>query len=338
MDDAALPQLFGGLIAVALWVYALTGGADFGGGVWDLLASGPRKMAQRQLIAKAISPIWEANHVWLILVVVLLFVAFPVAFAAILTALHVPLVAMLVGITLRGAAFVFRSYGPETPGWQKWGAVFAIASAVTPVLLGVVLGAVSSGALQLNAQRQVQTDFVSEWLALFPWALGAMVLALFAWLAAVYLCVEAEDRQLQDDFRFRAVAANLAFGVTAGLAALASPHGAPHLGQVLLGTPHAWLMQGVTAAVALLAIAALLQRLFRLARALAIVQVTLVVAAWVVAQNGQLLVGQLGLSEAAAPASVLRPIAWTLVAGAALLVPAFVWLYRVFKGKPPAEE
>ncbi len=331
MDDAALPQVFGALIAVALLVYALTGGADFGGGVWDLLASGPRKAAQRQLIAGALGPIWEANHVWLILVVVLLFVAFPVAFAAIMTALHVPLVAMLVGITLRGAAFVFRSYGPSTPAWGRWGVVFAMASTATPVLLGVVLGAVSSGALQLDAQRQVQTDFVSEWLALFPWALGAMVLALFAWLAAVYLCVEARDPQLQDDFRFRAVGANLAFGVTAGLAALATPRGAPHLSMVLLGTPLAWLMQGVTAAVALLAIVALLRRLFRVARALAVLQVTLVVAAWAVAQNGQVLVGQLGLSEAAAPPSILRPVAWTLVAGAALLVPAFLWLYRVFK-------
>lgn len=332
LDAAALPTLptlFGALIAVALWVYALTAGADFGGGVWDLLARGPRKDAQRQLIARAIGPIWEANHVWLILVVVLLFVAFPPAFAAILTALHVPLVAMLMGITLRGAAFVFRSYGPATGPWQRWGTVFAVSSAVTPILLGVVLGAVSSGALRLGPDLTVQTDFASEWLAPFPWALGVMVLALFAWLAAVYLCVAADDPDLQDDFRRRAVAANLVFGAAAGAAALASIQGAPHLFQVLFGSARAWLMQAVTAFVALLAVAALLRRLFRLARALAVVQVTLVVAAWVVAQDGQLLVGQLGLAQAAAPTSILAPVAVALALGSLLLVPAFAWLYRL---------
>src|SRR5688500_9634404 len=101
------------LVAATIWlalvVYALSGGADFGGGVWDLFSAGPRAAAQRALIANAVAPIWEANHVWLIVAVVMLFVAFPTAFAAMSIALHVPLTLMLLGIVFRGTAFVFRS-------------------------------------------------------------------------------------------------------------------------------------------------------------------------------------------------------------------------------------
>src|SRR6476646_8108504 len=105
-----LPEVAAWIIVVALNAYVLFAGADFGGGVWDLLASGPRRQQQRDLIAHAIGPIWEANHVWLIVVVVMLFVCFPAAWAALSIALHVPMTVMLIGIVLRGSAFTFRSY------------------------------------------------------------------------------------------------------------------------------------------------------------------------------------------------------------------------------------
>jgi cytochrome d ubiquinol oxidase subunit II len=119
------------IVVVALNAYVLFAGADFGGGVWDLLASGPRRQQQRDLIARAIGPIWEANHVWLIVVVVVLFVCFPPAFAAFGTVLHIPLSLMLIGIVLRGSAFVFRaySYGPRSEQ-RRWGRVFAVSRAV----------------------------------------------------------------------------------------------------------------------------------------------------------------------------------------------------------------
>jgi len=124
----SLADALAGIILVALTAYVLLGGADFGGGVWDLLASGPRKARQRDLIAHAIGPVWEANHVWLILAVVLLFTCFPPAFARMAIALHVPLTLMLIGIVLRGSAFVFESYG------GGGGRVFAVASLVTPMV------------------------------------------------------------------------------------------------------------------------------------------------------------------------------------------------------------
>jgi len=104
----AAADILGAAMLAALVFYVLLGGADFGGGIWDLLASGPRAREQRAAIEHAIGPIWEANHVWLILVIVVLFTGFPPAFAAISIALFVPLVLLLVGIVLRGAAFTFR--------------------------------------------------------------------------------------------------------------------------------------------------------------------------------------------------------------------------------------
>ncbi|MCB9653149.1 MAG: cytochrome d ubiquinol oxidase subunit II [Deltaproteobacteria bacterium] len=335
--DLDLPLVFGALIGIALLVYALTGGADFGGGVWDLLASGPRKERQRTLIAHAIGPIWEANHVWMILVVVLLFVAFPVGFAALMTALHIPVVLMLIGITLRGAAFVFRAYGPTTSRWRRWGVVFAASSVVTPILLGVILGAVTSGSLRLDEKQHVITDFFSEWCAPFPWALGFMMLSLFAYLAAVYLTIESDEPELRADFSRRALFANAAFGLSAAVAALTAKTGAPHLFAILAGTPRAWLMQGVTAIVALSAMAGLIYGRFRLVRVLAIVQTTLVWSAWMVAQNGWLLVNSLALDHAASPATFLAPALIALALGSLALVPAFVFLFWVFKANPTGE-
>ena len=134
-----LPDLLAGIIFVALNAYALLGGADFGGGVWDLLAAGPRKERQQQLIAEAIGPVWEANHVWLILAIVLLFTCFPPAFARLGTLLHIPLSLVLIGIVLRGSAFTFWRYGGGghgDPAQRHWGVTFAVASLVTPLLLG----------------------------------------------------------------------------------------------------------------------------------------------------------------------------------------------------------
>src|SRR6266571_88127 len=142
-----LADVVAGIIFAALNVYALLGGADFGGGVWDLLATGPRKQRQRELIADAIGPVWEANHVWLILALVLLFTCFPTAFARLGTLLHIPLSLVLIGIVLRGSAFTFWRYGGHGDEEQRrWGVVFAVASLITPLLLGTTVGAIASGA------------------------------------------------------------------------------------------------------------------------------------------------------------------------------------------------
>ena len=174
-----------GVLLVALTIYVLTGGADYGGGVWDLLATGPRAHLQRDVLEQAIGPIWEADHVWLILVIVLLFTAFAPAFGAIMIGLHVPLTLMLVGIVMRGSAFSFRSYGGGgNRADREWGRVFAIASIVTPLLLGIVLGAIAAGRVRAHPDRLA--DFFLPWMTPFCFAMGLFALVIFAYLAACY--------------------------------------------------------------------------------------------------------------------------------------------------------
>src|SRR5438094_10345749 len=128
-----LEVMTAGIILASLTFYVLLGGADYGAGFWKLLARGPRSPAQRRLIDEAIGPIWEANHVWLILVVTVLFTAFPAGFARIVTALHVPILVLLLGIVLRGTAFTFRAHDPEPASRRRWGAVFSSASLLAPI-------------------------------------------------------------------------------------------------------------------------------------------------------------------------------------------------------------
>ncbi|HEY9430604.1 MAG TPA: cytochrome d ubiquinol oxidase subunit II [Blastocatellia bacterium] len=327
----SIEVLISGAIMVSLTFYALLGGADFGGGVWDLFASGPRKRAQRELIAEAIGPVWEANHVWLILVVVLLFTTFPPAFAEIATALHIPLTLMLIGIVLRGSAFTFRSYDRKTDDVQRrWGRVFSMTSLITPVLLGVAVGAISSGRIR-GEYSDFAAAFVSPWLAPFPFAVGFFALALFAFLAAVYLTVEASDETLREDFRLRALASAVAVGVMALTVFLLAENGATVIRRRLTLSWWTWPLQISTAVCAVCAIYALWARQFRRARFYAAAQVTLILWGWGGAQYPYLIVPDVTIYNSAAPAITLRLVWWALLAGSALLFPSLYYLFRVFK-------
>jgi cytochrome d ubiquinol oxidase subunit II len=314
-----LAELLAGIILVALTAYVLLGGADFGGGVWDLLASGPRKHQQRDLVAHAIGPVWEANHVWLILAIVLLFTCFPKAFARIAIALHVPLTLMLIGIVLRGSAFVFQTYGG---GGRR---TFAIASLVTPVLLGVCVGAVAAGAIGLEGGAWgsgFHVLYVAPWLTAFALAVGLFTLTCFAFLAAVYLTLEAQETDLQEDFRQRALLSGVWVLMMAGLGLALAPHGN-------LVEPR---MVAVTGAAALTAFWALWRRRYRVARVAAAAEVTLILWGWAVAQFPFLLPPDLPIELAAAPRATLRLVLVAVIAGAIVLFPSLYYLFRVFKG------
>src|SRR4051812_21267512 len=264
----------------ALVLYVLLGGADYGGGVWDLFAFGRRARAQRALIAEAISPVWEANHVWLILVIVVLFTAFPPAFAAIATALHIPLTLMLIGIVLRGTAFTFRTYDVQRDDVQRrWSLVFSIASSITPILLGTILGAIASGTIRVE-NGSVTRGFLRSWLAPFPLSVGLFALALFAFLAAVYLTVEARERELQEDFRSRALLSGVVVGLLALTVFILARTGAP---AVRAGISRTWWALGLhifTAILATSAFVALWTRRYRFARICAAAQVTMILLGW----------------------------------------------------------
>ncbi len=322
-----------GVVMVALNFYVLFAGADFGGGVWDFLASGPRRQAQRDIISHALAPIWEANHVWLILVIVLLFTCFPAAFATIAIALHIPLTLMLVGIVLRGSAFIFRSYGSDhDAAQQRWGRVFAIASIVTPVLLGMCVGAVATGGLGMTSfTGPFAEHFIWPWLTMFGVGVGLMALALFSFLAAVYLTVETEGTPLQNDFRTRALwSAAAVFVLAFGVLAL-SWRAAPMVRQGLMAGSLALPVHIVTGISAVTAIAALWTRRFKLARAAAAAQVTFILWGWAAAQYPYLLPPTLTIEAAAAPSRTLGLVLWALAAGACVLFPSLFYLFRIFK-------
>lgn len=320
-----------GVILASLVVYALLAGADFGGGVWDLFAFGPRASRQRKVVAGAIGPIWEANHVWMIIAVVLLFTAFPTAFSVIMTALHIPVTLMLIGIVLRGSSFVFRKTAPQGEGVSStWQVVFAVSSLITPVMLGVILGAVSTPGIAYR-DGVVTGGFVRPWLTPFPWAVGLFALVLFAFLAAVYLTMETRDAELRLDFRARAlVSAGLVAGVGLGLLALA-PDAAPHVAGKLEGEPLGRVLMAGGGLSLVGAVLALWARRYVTARILAGALVTLVLAGWGYGMQPWLVAGSLTIQDTAAPAVTLRLVAWILAAGAVLLIPAFAYLYYIFK-------
>jgi cytochrome bd ubiquinol oxidase subunit II len=330
-----LATLIAAAIAVSLNAYVVSGGADFGGGVWDLLATKPRAREQRALIEHAIGPIWEANHVWLILVIVLLFTAFPAAFARLSTVLHIPLTLMLIGIVLRGSAFAFRSFDTRSDDTQqRWGRVFAVASLVTPLVLGICVGAIVSGAVREVDHRSFQDTFVRPWLAPFPLLVGVFAVVLFASLAAVYLTVDARDAVLREDFRRRAIASQILLFIVAFVVLVIGRESAPRLTFALTEGRLALVIHVFTAASAITALAALARHRYRLARAAAIGQASAILWGWVVAQLPYLVPPDLTIAATAAAPTTLRLILAALIVGLVVLIPSLRYLFRVFKSAP----
>lgn len=332
-----LEDLLAVVTLVSLILYGLMGGADFGGGVWDLLARGPSAQRQRNAIADAIAPIWEANHVWLILVIVLLFTAWPKAFGAMMTALHIPLTGMLVGIVLRGTAFVFRKYDSKKDAVQReWSRLFGISSVFTPWAQGVTLGALATGQIRFE-NGLVRTGFFAGWLTPFAIACGLFALLLFAFLAATYLTIDtSHDAEVQSAFRLRAMIAGLALAPVAALVFFTSKQGAP---EMYRGLTNWWapFLLSLTSLLALIALVALWRRQYRLARAAAIGQVTTILAGWCFAQFPYLLYPDLTINNSAAPEATLRLLVAALGLGIAVLLPSLYYLFHVFKGTRAVE-
>jgi cytochrome d ubiquinol oxidase subunit II len=261
--------------------------------------------------------------------------------------LHIPLSLMLIGIVLRGSAFTFRSYDTRRDHAQRrWGRVFSIASLVTPLLLGMMVGAIASARLRAPAwldpaaRHDFTAVYVAPWLSPFTMATGLVTLALFAFIAAVYLTMEAKEEDLREDFRRRALLAGGAVFGAAMLALLLSSHdesGAPLMWEGLLHSPWATLLQGAIAVSAITALVALWRRSFRLARVAAAAQVSLILWGWAVAQFPYLVPPDLSIAESAAPAITLKLVLGALAVGGALLVPSLYYLFRVFKSErnPP---
>ncbi len=325
-----LPVLTAGCILASLILYTLLGGADFGGGVWDLLGSGPRAQAQKRLVAHAIGPVWETNHIWVIIAVVILFTAYPRAFALISVSLFVPITLMLIGIVLRGGAFAFHAYHiHEDEGRGRWGRLFSAASLLTPVLLGAIIGAISSGGIP--SQSPVAVGSSRVWLAPFPLSVGILTLALYSHLAAVYLIFETSDPDLREDFRMRSLGSSVVVAVLLVLVPLLAKGGAPDFYLSLMGSEWSSGLVFFTASAALGAHVALLLRSYPLARLCAAAQAVLVLTGWGAAQYPFIVRPDLTIPATASPIATLRLILFALGAGALFLFPAIFVLFRIFK-------
>lgn len=335
MPDLALADVLAAVLALSLNAYVLLGGADFGGGVWDLLASGPRKNRQREVISHAIGPIWEANHVWLILAIVLTFTCFPAVFARLGTVLHIPLTLMLVGIVLRGSAFTFQTYDSQHDTAQRrWGRIFSSASVITPILLGVSIGAVASGRVGRETGGGFVEQFVAPWLTPFGFSVGLLTLVLFAFLAAVYLTLESTDRELCEDFRRKALACGVVVFFASALVLLLSPSGAPLVRGGLIDSPWAIPLHLLTGGAAIAVLLALWFRRYRLARLMVGLQVSLILWGWALAQYPYLLPPSYTIGNSAAPESTLKLTLIVLAAGGLVLLPSLWYLFQVFKTSP----
>jgi cytochrome d ubiquinol oxidase subunit II len=321
-----------GVLWLSLTAYALFGGADFGGGVWDILARGPRAEEQRQAIAHAMGPVWEANHVWLIFLIVGMFTAFPVAYGALATALFLPFTVALVGIVLRGAAFGFRTYGREAVGpLGLWGVVFGGSSIIAPAMLAAGAAAVAMGTVRADTGPAP----FAGWTSPFAVSLALLAVSICAYLAATYLMVETEDRPLlQADFRRRAVLAAVASGVFALVALPLARVDAPELWAGLTGRALPLLVLAVLNGP--LALVAVWRHRPRTARAAVTAQIVLVLWAWAVAQWPKLVPPDFTIAGSAAPTSALTAELVIVVAGMLLLLPSLYLLLRVFKAGGPS--
>jgi cytochrome d ubiquinol oxidase subunit II len=330
-----LADLLLGVMFVGLIAYGLFGGADFGAGIWDLLAGGTRRGArQRDLIEHSIGPVWEANHVWLIFVLVVLWTGFSGAFAAVVTTLYIPLTLAAFGMIARGAAFAFRKSISTLPMRRFLGAGFALSSLVTPYFLGAVVGGVASGRVPPGI---AEGDVITSWVNPTSVLGGVMAVLVCAYLSAVFLCADAKREgadDLVDEFRIRALGTAAVTGV-AGLIGLFVLRGdAPLLWNGLTGRAAPVLGLSIVAGAA--AVVCLGLRRYVAARLASALAVTTILVGWAVSQYPYLLVPQLTIEEAATGRATLEAMLLALAVGAVVLVPSLVYLYVLFQRSPAA--
>jgi len=322
------------LLMAAMWIcltaYALFGGADFGGGFWDLIAGRAEKgRAQRNLIEHSIGPIWEANHVWLIFVIILTWTVVPSVFAAVSSTLYIPLTFVAVGIIARGSAFAFRKVSDKL--WQQrlFGGAFALSSVLTPFFLGTVGGALASGRVPPGIAAG---DPITSWINPTSLASGVLAVTTTAYLAAVYLTHDARregDPALAETFRRKALAAGVATGVVAGIELLVLAMDAPGLFRQLLSMPAAPLA-ALSIAAGAASLALMWRRNFLTVRVSAALAVTALLWSWGIAQYPYVLPG-LALAEASATENVLVANAIAVVIAGILVIPSLWWLYAIFQ-------
>ncbi len=323
-----------GFLAVSLLLYCLLGGADFGAGVLEIFLRKRQRVEQHKIIEKAMGPVWEANHMWLILMVVILFMGFPEVYSLISIHLHLPLTAMLIGIIARGCSFTFRHYDAKKGRSQKSYAVFFIFSSVwTPLCLGIVMGSLIPGGIH-PVYATYREGFIDSWFRPFPLALGLFTVCLFTFLAAVFLIGESPAGEIRTSFTRRARVASIVTVLAGGVVFFAA-----QLDDIIL-IPR-FLHSAIATACMILATISLpffwmglRKEWIWTVRSLAGIQVVLILSAWLWIQFPVLVHlpgGDLTLFNSHAPDRTLFQLAAALLVGSAFILPSLFYLFQVFK-------
>lgn len=315
------------ILFLAVIIYAILGGADFGGGVWDLIAGNARRgAATRRLIDHAIGPVWEANHVWLIFILVFLWTGFPVAFAAMMRSLAVPFWLVGLGIVLRGAGFAFRKLAPTLRWAQVAGVVFAASSLITPFFLGAIAGAIASGRVD-----QADPDAgLTTWISATSVLGGVLAVLTCTFLAGVFLASEANrigDDELCDSLRRRSIVVGAITGAVALAGVLPIERDAKTLSHGLTGRASGLVV--ISAVAGATALVLLSKRRLRWARVAAVGAVGSIVAGWGVAQYPWVLVDHLEIDQAAGDSATLTGLVIAAGLAGVLVVPALVYLFTL---------
>ncbi len=323
-------NVVGVILMVGITAYACFGGADFGAGFWDLTAGGTEQGARpRTLIAHSIGPVWEANHVWLVFILVVLWTSFPETFSSIMLTLFVPLSIAALGIVLRGSTFAFRKEVGRISSQRNFGAAFAASSVITPFCLGAVAGAVATGRVPAGG---IAGDPWASWINPTSILGGVLAVAACAYLAANHLVAEAyrfEEPDMVTYFRRRAIGAAIGTGVVAVAGVFILNADADYLADRLTGVALPLVL--LSGLLGLTTLALHLRRTTaagaRLARVVALGAVVAVIAAWGVGQWPYLLPTSLTLEDAAAPQVTLITVSIVFLIAAVTILPALGWLF-----------
>ena len=326
--EMSKPDVVAVILVAGATLYATFGGADFGAGVWELLAVRSRDQDLRerieQRVTQSLGPVWEANHVWLIFTLVVLWTGFPGAFAAIMETLYLPLALAAVGIVLRGSGFAFgHTFGDAAA--RRANVVFSISSLITPFFLGCVVGAIAAGEVEAGG-----TGSALGWFGPLPILIGVLFVASCAYIAAVFLlddCRRAGDGELEAYFLRRSIAAAVVTGLLAavGLVVLRAEARAIFDGLLNEGLPFVI----ASALLGLLTLAGLLRRWSRALRPLAIGAVVAVVAGWAVAQYPYLLPETLTVDAGAGAGPALTALIVVFILALIIVGPALALLFRL---------
>jgi cytochrome d ubiquinol oxidase subunit II len=326
-------EICAGLMILGVTAYAVLGSADFGAGFWDLTAGGAEKGGRlRGMIQRSMSPVWEANHVWLIFVLVIVWTAFPVAFGSLMSTLSIPLFLAALGVIFRGMAFALRGQAATINEARVLGAVFAFSSVLIPFFFGAAIGGIASGRVPVG---NAAGDLISSWLNPTSIALGIVAILTGAYLAAVFLAGDAKRAGLPDlvaAFRARALLSGLVTGGAAIASLLVVRSDARELFDGLTsGAGLAAVAVSAVAGVATLGLVA--AGGFGPARLTAAAAVAAMTVGWALAQDPYLLPGALTLEDAAASDATLTALVISVGLGMIVLIPSLWWLYRlVLKG------